>query len=330
MAMKKARQTEMTFADFFNLSNMLQGLSSVSNKAQIIENAEDYLHRGARLQSLAKKKFFELCNSIELNSVEELLYGITFPRNAGLCDIVDALKKVIRKILRNVEREDNPQLVELMGLIDPGYHAKITFVSFDQEPNAVHRRDVLEKGDQMLLLSIAESGYPVMAVYGLKNKSHTKTYTNRLYKNRKIIADIATVLAYLLLWSIVSKAVREGFLLKKEEPDETLGRRLLNLPYNYSELKNAHSLSSSYLKWPERNPWLIPKDEESLFSLWEPCFDTWNIPYQRVTEEKIELRKLLRKKWEGSWDKKPIPFTPKSLHLLLEYKLDEACFTFYC
>lgn len=315
--MKKGRKTEkMTFADFYNLGNMLQEISPVSKKIQIIEDAESYLHRGVRLQSLAKERFREICCGINLTGTEMLLFGNGFSTSATFWDILDSLKKAIRRILRRVVSEEDSELKELLALINPGYGVTLNFVSVTKEPNATHRKEIAN-GDQMLLLIIREEGYPVMNLYGLKNKSHTKTYRDRLYRNGEVIADIATILAYLLLWSVVTEAIKDGYPLSYPNPTPDIGKKLLGryqIPdeeYNYSA-------------WPKDNPWIIPKDQEDLFSVWESLFQSWGFSYQRVTENTCEMKRSLRGKWKGHWKDKPILFTSKTLHPLMEVRMEEV------
>jgi len=285
MSKRFIEETSSSFDEVIDLWNyFLEGNEAAcpaTAKDKILQNAEDYLLKGEKLFSLAKERFQKECTDISMSHIEEELYSVDFKDTKYVDSVVQTLQKFVRKVLQRAESEDNADLQGLLSLISPEYQAKIVFTSVNNEPNAVHYKQVA-KGDQVLCLFLKDGNNPALCVYGLKNHTHSSAQVNRLYKSGDCIADIALVIAWLLIISIGSSALKTNLV---EFPHYQMKD-----VFGLSGRKNLKDTSDTIE--PIKHHFIKSCHRSDLdFSFWKPFFDHYNVDYEDVDEKSYSLRR---------------------------------------
>ena len=262
--------------------------------------------KGEKLFSLAKDRFEKECKAISMSHIEEELYSLDLRDTKYVSSVVRILQKFVRKVLRRAEACDDADLQSLISLIAPEYQVQIAFVSVNEEPNAVHYRQVAQ-GDQVLCLIIKDGTFPSIKVYGLKNHTHSDAQTNRLYRRGDCVADIALVIAWLLVISIGSRALKEGLA-------EFPNCKMKDL-FGLSSRKNLKGTSDTIE--PIDHLFIRGSHRRDLaFDFWKPFFDHYSVAYKDVDEEPLSLRYAFLEKAGNdcaSYDEVPFLFCRHTL-----------------
>lgn len=346
--MKKSLKNEsVSFEEFFALAEFFDSVRNgnhadqVDSKTKILLKADDYLQRGEKLMTLAKEHFKELVGKVRITEFEKLLYEV----EAKDGDLLKAVTtKVIRPILRQAQIADEE-------LRDVALAELLSFLCFDVELKPVNAqescfralfRKQLQGGDSMLRLVISEKGYEPMVVYGLKCHTQSGNLKNRLYKSGNCVADIATILTYLVMLSVFMKVLKDpesdsyldalsAHQKKKRSTAIYTGCRLASLCYGGrdSRLKDADKLSDEEYADACMDIWnrsfLLPEFKESdmLLSALKPLLTLHHVTIKRESCSVKELRKKRQKQFRdgafGSPRDIPVIMEPDLIALFMAY-----------
>lgn len=346
--MKKSLKNEsVSFEEFFALAEFFDSVRNgnhadqVDSKTKILLKADDYLQRGEKLMTLAKEHFKELVGKVRITKFEKLLYEV----EAKDGDLLKAVTtKVIRPILRQAQIADEE-------LRDVALAELLSFLCFDVELKPVNAqescfralfRKQLQGGDSMLRLVISEKGYEPMVVYGLKCHTQSGSLKNRLYKSGNCVADIATILTYLVMLSVFMKVLKDpesdsyldaisAHQKKKRSTAIYTGCRLASLCYGGrdSRLKDADKLSDEEYADACMDIWnrsfLLPEFKESdmLLSALKPLLTLHHVTIKRESCSVEELRKKRQKQFRdgafGSPRDIPVIMEPDLIALFMAY-----------
>lgn len=204
------------------------GSAAVSGSASVLSELDDteaYLKKEERITSLAKERFRKELADITFSSVEEKLYSL----DLGKCDTSHAYvgciaKRVIRPILRDMESpyEEDKNFQLVLDLIDQErFHVKVADSNLSLR--YISRGACRNEDEKMLVLTIHEDGEEPFSINGTKLSAHPKNRQNVLFKNGARVADIAYVLAYLIMLSMVGRELQRIAKLSdtEQEDDQT-------------------------------------------------------------------------------------------------------------
>lgn len=186
---------------------------------------EDYLKKGERLMSLAREKY-KLSEKI-YSKFEEKFFQVKLPENGTLWSIVDILaKKVIRPILR-AEETFTPD-GEVMSFFKKYIDYPIS-ISRDVPQNIAPARCLRYRGKKSsdIIALYIEDEKRSMIVYGYRADTHPSSITDCLMRStRENVADIAVVLAWLMVFGIYNKTISDEEQMEavKAVTDERLKR----------------------------------------------------------------------------------------------------------
>lgn len=170
---------------------------------------EDYLKKGERLMSLAREKY-KLSEKI-YSKFEENFFQCKFKgTNPNLAEMVnDLAKKVIRPILRAEEAfsPDGDVMRFFQKYID--HPIRIGREVSGDHPAACYLRYRGKKSRDILELVVEDEKNP-MTVYGYRCETHAGSYRDCFLKRTGVqIADIAKVLAWLMVFGIYNKTISD-------------------------------------------------------------------------------------------------------------------------
>lgn len=209
----------------FQLLLLGTGSAAESGSASVLSGSDDteaYLKKEERITSLAKERFRKELADITFSSVEEKLYSL----DLGKCDTSHAYvgciaKRVIRPILRNMESpyEEDKNFQLVLDLIDQErFH--VTVSDSNLPLRYISRGASRNEDEKMLVLTMQEVGEEPFSINGTKLSAHPKNRQSTLFKSGARVADLAYVLAYLIMLSMVGRELQRIAKLSDTEQEE--------------------------------------------------------------------------------------------------------------
>jgi len=297
------RSTDLRMDDLFKIASIFNEeiVPIVKNtKEQIIESAHDYLSKGERILTLAKREFMNAVNKLSFqSSFEQMLYEV---KPSVKEDLIDAItNKVVRPILRATTIDDS------FSLSSPKIAEMLSYIEFDVALHPIDNCDYkcrfyryLDEGDTMLHLCIKESLYEELHVYGLKNHAHNQSWRNKLYRNGDAVADIARVLTWLIILSVFIKATRssssDSFKDTKKacEKNCLLDKKETSLKFfSFTNFEYFSSFQKETLVDIWSHKWIVPNECKENYIIIKPYLDAKNVHVVISTDSQEELENYI-------------------------------------
>lgn len=223
--------------------------NGASRKETILQSVEEYLDKGERLTSLARDRYGNMLKALSFTEVQQKLYSI----NVTGYDLENKLvpkiaTTVVRPLLRSLTTydEEDEALTILKSLISDDI--RITKVDTDSEGYMSAVSALMQRGSSdIICLTLKEKNWNALTIYGYKDKAHSASMKRKLYKDATMLGDIAEVLAWLILFNEVYKAlddkellpqIEEKLQLKEYLKTDTLGL-IQRYVYHYS-IEDSH------------------------------------------------------------------------------------------
>ena len=197
----------------FDLLDMFT-LTSTENRFPVEENtsvdlSEDhkmsYLHRENKILSLAKESMRKLDDALKLSELEEKIYSISYEEEDGLEAVLQKMARIMRRYIKDIDLEPEKMAVLKKAV---GIPIEIEVVDHTAIKYGIYKKIAGEISQKLLKVTICESGFPDMTVYGTLQTSHSKRFRDVLFYNTDYaIADVGFLFSYLVLLAKVNASI---------------------------------------------------------------------------------------------------------------------------
>lgn len=178
-------------------------------REKVLESPEEYLKRGERLVTLAKQHLQETtCKKVPgmLQAVYDMSLDIT-KKSPRECMI--KLRNIVGGYLRTIKEEGDDSCRALSSLAGGRISIKIR-----EDLSTLKQLLGGEMDDVIIEVNVAKEGDEPHKFFGLKNKpiGLTKKSHVKLYQHTLLTEDVRSVLAYVILYSEIEKALQDATL----------------------------------------------------------------------------------------------------------------------
>ena len=186
---------------------------------------EDYLSKGARIETLAKDRVKSGMEGLELSALEEKLFRVERPpQTLSMCSWVQLVaKSAIRPMLRATTdfSEGSAFMQFLQKMVDPNLIVTLRRPTEDElefsSPCRYYRR-ALNRTDDLLVLTIREDGVPAFSMVGYRAFSRLGRHWTELWPSDRTLhplrngGDLACSVSYVILNGIINRALKDPAL----------------------------------------------------------------------------------------------------------------------
>ena len=194
--------------DMFSLTSMEKVLPAGKHTSEDLseEKIMSYLHRENKILSLAKEGMRRLDDALKLSDLEEKIFSISYDEDDGLDAVLQKMARIMRKYIKNIDLEPE-KIAVIQNAI--GIPVEIEVADSTAIKYGIYRKIASKASQKLLKVTVRESGFPDMTVYGTLQTPHGKRYRSVLFENVDYaIADLGFLFSYLILLTKVNASIR--------------------------------------------------------------------------------------------------------------------------
>lgn len=182
-------------------------VSFVSRRKKVLDEKDSYLNRDDVLLTLAKERFEKQLSCLTLSEFDERLAALNLSSSDNAAKVASKIAQcIIRPLLSSIDSftDDDSGYMLLRSAVD--YDIEINEVKPDGTEWECHAvrglRHKYRRSGDIIRLTLRETGYPDLDVYGYRTLSHPSgVCRDGRYKDGSQHADIALMLAYMVIYS---------------------------------------------------------------------------------------------------------------------------------
>lgn len=193
--------------DMFTLTSMEKVIPAGKHTSTDLseENIMSYLHRENKILSLAKESMRRLDDALKLSDLEEKIFSISYDEDDCLDAVLQKMARIIRRYIKNIDLEPE-KITAIQNAI--GIPVEIEVADSTAIEYGIYRKIAGKTSQKLLKVTVRESGFPDMIVYGTLQTPHGKRYRNVLFYNVDYaIADLGFLFSYLILLTKVNESI---------------------------------------------------------------------------------------------------------------------------
>ena len=172
--------------------------------------AEDYLRRGERIRSLAKKHLLELDKTIlRFENAQKALFEMNFKNNQfSDKDCFMKIRAIARSYLRKM-KENGDEAANAIKQLTGGKCVVRLEPSLNEWVGKISRKNSKADGDRIISVDVLSGGEVIYCGKGLKDTCVPLDKPTWLYSCEFLCEDVSNIIAYCALYSAIERVMQE-------------------------------------------------------------------------------------------------------------------------